>query len=1134
MPSVKTLIASFLFLFASVAHAQVTPAQNGIVQSPYGGIVYSTSTSGTAKLFMLQGTSAGQVIGWNGTAWVATTSSSSGGSGTISTSSALVAGQSVFATGPSTIASVATGTLAENVTGLQFDASRYLIGGSATLSLTSGYEIFLSASGTNWNSFYDIPSTRIGDGTGLTWSGNTLNCDTATASVQGCLTGTDWSIFNNKISSTSLSGASVISYTSGTGVITTTGGTFGAGNYVFPTNLTVTGNATTTNLFSTTASSTNLFTSNGTSTTFAIRGLLFDSLGSPGASGTVLLSTGVATKWVATTSLNVAAITSLNGLTASTQTFATTSANGGWGFSSSGSTHTLNIPTANATNPLGLLSNTDWSTFNNKISSTSLSASYPISYNSTTGAFSWLGLGTTTTWTGGQVAYVVNGNTIASVATGTVSTGSSQITVTAGRSVLGGALSIDCATATAGQSGCLSSTDWSVFNNKISSTSIDTSAELAALVTDETGTAGSLVFSISPAFTGTYTFVNASGSNATTTNATSTNLVVSNSVTFNGMLTGCLQSTSGVISSTGSSCGGGGGSGDSVFSRSTGPQLIYTPTTTDSVAFGGTTAPSAKFLFVATTSTFTISSTTANTGSIWMGTTTSNANFALHALANNTNTNLFQIASSTANSTSTLFTIKNSGFVGIGTFSPQSLLTVARQETIQVPVSGSSAQFVGLDGNPLRMTFDTHNNANTSGTAFMFRRSRGTAATPLALTTDDVLGSINFRGYGATGYAAGSTGLINARAEGTFTDTSMPTALTFDTTATDSVLAGERMRITGMGFVGIGTTTPQGLLSIASSTWATTTQPLFSIGTTSPLLNVFVSTSTAKTSFGAITSPLRLSIGNSYDGAGNFQNQLFYNQNIFGTWKQEGWMTVDCPLLSIVTATADAYGIGCTGLMFQIDSVGTYNGLLTLTDGGQYSRAIVGVAAGTGAGVFFTKNYLRAATNTPIIRGSIRLATQSVAASGATSTVEYFGFTSTDPTGSTFETEPTSGCFLTASSTATSVATQNWKFVVRSTLSGTVYDTGIPTTTTSGASGAFRNFQIALDSEKCVLSAQTGWNSPFQTVITATKASDMPTTTALSAGLYSTKTITDSNAVTPGGIDFQDIWFSSRTYPMPK
>lgn len=73
------------------------------------------------------------------------------------------------------------------------------------------------------------------------------NGQKATAAVPGFLTSADWSKFDNKVSSTSLSGASVISYTSSSGVITTTGGTFGAGTYTFPTTVIAT-TASTTNL----------------------------------------------------------------------------------------------------------------------------------------------------------------------------------------------------------------------------------------------------------------------------------------------------------------------------------------------------------------------------------------------------------------------------------------------------------------------------------------------------------------------------------------------------------------------------------------------------------------------------------------------------------------------------------------------------------------------------------------------------------------------------------------------------------------------------------------------------------------------------------------------------------------------
>lgn len=76
-------------------------------------------------------------------------------------------------------------------TGLSISGNPITTTGTLALTLTAGYNIPLTASTTAWNTFYTTPSNRITAGTGIDWSGNTLN-GVYTAGDAITLTGEDF------------------------------------------------------------------------------------------------------------------------------------------------------------------------------------------------------------------------------------------------------------------------------------------------------------------------------------------------------------------------------------------------------------------------------------------------------------------------------------------------------------------------------------------------------------------------------------------------------------------------------------------------------------------------------------------------------------------------------------------------------------------------------------------------------------------------------------------------------------------------------------------------------------------------------------------------------------------------------
>jgi hypothetical protein len=226
-------------------------------------------------------------------------------------------------------------------------------------------------------------------------------------------------------------------------------------------------------------------------------------------------------------------LTSLNALTASTQTFATSSTGTDFTITSATSTHTFNLPSASATNR-GLLTSANWTTFNNK-QDTLVSGTNIKTVNGT----SILGSGNIVI-SGGTGLTSLNGLTSGTQLFAVASTGT-DFTITSTTETHTFAIP----TASASARGLLSSANWTTFNNKqdalVSGTNIKTINGVSILgsgnISAGSGTVTSVGLSVSiAAFTLTATSdpITTSGTFTISANGDSTQYIngAGNLVTF--------------------------------------------------------------------------------------------------------------------------------------------------------------------------------------------------------------------------------------------------------------------------------------------------------------------------------------------------------------------------------------------------------------------------------------------------------------------------------------------------------------------------------------------------------------------------------------------------------------------------
>lgn len=592
-----------------------------------------------------------------------------------------------------------------------------------------------------------------------------------------------------------------------------------------------TGTLTVVNASTTGLTANTVFATNGNITNASTTGITTTNLFLNGLASTFLAVDPSGKVIATTTPSGGSGLTSLNGQTGSTQTFASSSSGTDFSITSAANVHTFNWPSASAS-ARGLLTSTDWSTFNNKVSNAYASSTFastswvvstfvPYSYASSTFAStSWI-TSTFPSFAYASSAYYLAtnpSNFITSAVASSTYASTSWITATF-PSFSYGSSSYYLATnpsqfiTSATASSTYASTSWILATFPSFSYASSTFASTSWVV-------NTFAPKASPTFTGIANFVD-----ATFSNSTSSTLVANTLFRLRGALSDSTNA-SGTL-------------GQVLLSTGTSTQWVSTSSLGITGGGGGSLTGTGSNGLVAlwNSATNLVTGLFADNGTVaGVGATSSVARFNIQGSPSLTN--VLEVSSSTG---SDLFTINGKGDLfqssGFSKFGSASLLDTT------YCVTNNSCLIQSGDDNTTNGVNIIASNRNSGASAYSF----------IGLQNDLSANANNFAGIALTssGYTDNTfgtlLGLPNSLAlqssqgsVGVIAATSSTNGYVYFGTGGNGIV-NERMRITSTGNIGIGTSTPVSLLTIRG----TSSAPIAS------LFTIASSTNSAMWTFGS-------------------------------------------------------------------------------------------------------------------------------------------------------------------------------------------------------------------------------------------------------------------------------------------